>query len=600
MSEIEFKASPLTISTCTVITNLNTKISLDYLTRFLEVYDQHAPELELKRGGVYNIEYYGNCARGETYMDKIKDEFNNQTTIKFKYWGFRNINIKIFANGRLQMTGPKYENEGAEIAKLLVDIIKDIKVKIQCDIKNILPSSQIIPDASLGPDVTKLADFQLVYCPEMKTVSYYRRDYSRFLKNYSSLFDRLDTLIKDLVEKEQKDIKESIIDKPNSSNGICKNQNGEIILNGYHFNINNKVFEMGIHNCYDDYIEKDKDISDKLIESNWFSDKRIMEIIDKIEIIKSLFRMDLQKVLTDSKSLDELRTGIINIGQVYNDFEFREVNNILKNINDGSIYANDDRTLLDIKNIIHGFEAAYFKILNKKIYRMTMIRNMDVSICHMLGQFLEQKLTSGNPPVIITTNATTPENAHQCKIFEIPLTDIELFTGRIEGLPEYNISGTHTVMINSDFSVNFNINLKKMTKILKKRGLFNTYEPDEHSGVNVRYYYNPLNVMQGFCGCDPHCSTREKRAICTKITVLIFRPGSIIITGSRSLEQLKAVHSLIIDVLKENMTAIMIEDKPEDHKQVALLNNEFRKVSRKSRLFYIKKEKIITPESAVL
>ena len=118
-----FKYTDLSISTCTVITNLNSKINLGLLTRFANVYDQNDIELDKKSGGIYNIEYYGNCARGETFIDSIKAEFNNQATIKFKYWGFRNVNIKIFANGKLQMTGLKYENEATEVAKLLIDII---------------------------------------------------------------------------------------------------------------------------------------------------------------------------------------------------------------------------------------------------------------------------------------------------------------------------------------------------------------------------------------------------------------------------------------------------------------------------------------------
>jgi hypothetical protein len=158
----------------------------------------------------------------------------------------------------------------------------------------------------------------------------------------------------------------------------------------------------------------------------------------------------------------------------------------------------------------------------------------------------------------------------------------------------YHVSNTETVLINSDLSVNFNINLKKLSKILKKKGLFNTYEPDEHSGINLKYYYNTANVLQGFCNCQPHCATKEKHPICTKITVLIFRPGSIIITGSRNIEQLKSAHALIIKLMEENMNSVKVEEALDDHKHIALLNNEFRKISRKPRLFYIKRENIIT------
>ena len=107
----EFKATELAISTCTIITDINGEINLPYFTRFVSVYDQLHPELEHKSGGIYNIEYYGNLTRGDTSIDKTKDEFSNQATIKFKYWGFRHINIKLFMNGKLQMTGLKSKDE---------------------------------------------------------------------------------------------------------------------------------------------------------------------------------------------------------------------------------------------------------------------------------------------------------------------------------------------------------------------------------------------------------------------------------------------------------------------------------------------------------
>jgi hypothetical protein len=40
------------------------------------------------------------------------------------------------------------------------------------------------------------------------------------------------------------------------------------------------------------------------------------------------------------------------------------------------------------------------------------------------------------------------------------------------------------------------------------------------------------------------------------------------------------------------MDAVRIDEKTDDTKQLALLNNEARKISRKPRLFYIKRENI--------
>jgi hypothetical protein len=156
-------------------------------------------------------------------------------------------------------------------------------------------------------------------------------------------------------------------------------------------------------------------------------------------------------------------------------------------------------------------------------------------------------------------------------------------------------------MINSDLSINHNINLKKMSKLLKKLGMFNSYDPDDYPGVLTKYYYNPTNVVQGICNCTPHCSSKEKNSSCTKITISIFRPGSIIITGPRNTTQLMLAHDLIIKILKEHIDIVKggSNDDDEDSKQIGLLNNEFRKISRKPRLFYFKKNTIIDYDKVV-
>ena len=135
--------------------------------------------------------------------------------------------------------------------------------------------------------------------------------------------------------------------------------------------------------------------------------------------------------------------------------------------------------------------------------------------------------------------------------------------------------------------------LKKISKILKKEGYFNTYEPDEYHGVLTKYYYNINNTIQGICNCSVHCSTKEKNSICTKVTISIFRTGSIIITGSRKLLHLMAAHDKILKILKDNIEIIKGVDNEDDHKQIAILNNEFRKISKKTRLFFIKKDQIV-------
>ena len=46
--------------------------------------------------------------------------------------------------------------------------------------------------------------------------------------------------------------------------------------------------------------------------------------------------------------------------------------------------------------------------------------------------------------------------------------------------------------------------------------------------------------------------------------------------------------------MKEVMPYVRVKDDIEDNKHIALLNNEFRKISKKTRLFYVKKNDILS------
>ena len=539
----EFKATNLTISTCTVICNLNSKINLEYFTRFVPVHNIQAPQLNTKDGGIYNVEFYGNCARGETLIDKIKDEFNNQTTVKFKYWGFRMVNVKVFRNGKLQMTGLKYEDESAVIGNLLINIIKNIQIPVMDNIKNI---------TNIQPSL----DIQFVYDNINRKITYYRRYHNRFLKNYNF------------------ELEELYSQTPSRA--------ATISLQTVSFDIKNKNFVKGLHDTYNDVLE---DSNKDFLESNeWYGDNAILKIIDMIEFSKNIIEKELGDILTTSRTLLEVREKVIKLQNKFLDFKFIGLTHILTNITDG-IYQENEQSLKDLKTEIYQFLKQYNLLLNKKISRLITIRNADINICSNL----EKYFISGNA----TSNCNNNNNSNGNN-YMIPISELELKNAEITKPHNYFVSNLDTVLINSDLNVNFNIHLNKLSKILKKKGLFNTYEPDDHSGVNLRYYWNKDNETQGFCKCIPHCSTKEKKSICTKITVLIFRPGSVIITGSRSIEQLKNAHKFVLKLLADHMETIRIDDDEDDeNKHISLLNNEFRKMSRKPRLFYIKKINII-------
>jgi TATA-box binding protein (TBP) (component of TFIID and TFIIIB) len=565
---ILFKATNVSISTCTVLTNLNSKINLGFISRFISVHDQYSPELDEKKGGIYNLEFYGNCARGETLIDKIKDEFNNQATVKFKYWGFRSVNVKFFANGKLQMTGLKYEDEAKEIANLLIDIINNINVPIKNNIESL-------------KHIDKTYDFQLVYDKNTKNVFYYRKFYNRFLTAYEFDTDDIyDTTIFDSINFESKD-------KGEGGEGVQMNFYDKAKINNLRtlidkpIHFERKGFIKGIHDTYKDTIEEDNKLF--LKENEWYGDNYIKTIIAKIEHMKDYFEYELEASLINSYSLIEVKKNIDELMKKYTDFKFTQLDKILGDISK-NLYSNDDQTLGIIKNEIFKYNKQYKNLLEKKVNRLINIRTIDITICNAIKEYLLQSIDNEK------SNEESNENS---TILSIPLEQLEFITKMIDKPHNYYVSGTETVLINSDLSINHNINLKKISKILKIEGFFNTYEPDDYPGVLTKYYYNPNNVTQGICNCPVHCSTREKHSICTKVTISIFRPGSIIITGARNTIHLMAAHDKILQILKDNIHIVKGIDNEDDHKNIAILNNEFRKISKKTRLFFIKKEQII-------
>jgi TATA-box binding protein (TBP) (component of TFIID and TFIIIB) len=568
--KLDFKATNLTISTCTVITNINSKVHLGLITRFINIYEQYSPELNEKSGGIYNLEFYGNCARGETLIDKIKDEFNNQATIKFKYWGFRNVNIKIFANGRLQMTGLKNEEEATVVSELLINILKNIKVNVLNDITKLT-------------EISKTYDFQLVFDPKTKNVSYYRKYYDRFLKDYE--FDT------DLVYKLPVDLK-----TPTKSDFV---------------NLKRKNYVKGIHDIYNINSDPIEEANFTFLKDNeWNGDLYIRHTINKIDKIKECLNLDISNTLSNCKNLDEVKSCIETIMKKYTDFKFSALDKILSDISK-KIYSSDEQTLLDIKYEIFKFNRLYSSFLEKKINRLVTIRTIDITICNAVKEYLIETYSTNTDNIIdpksdsfsdsfldsfakLNINLVPePKLLDLISNIEIPIEKLDLITKSIEEPHNYYVSNIETVLINSDFSINHNINLKRISKILKKKGLFNSYEPDEYPGVLTKYYYNPNNEIQGICNCNPHCSTKEKHSVCTKITISLFRPGSIIITGARAVPQLISAYDLILKILADNLEHIKGIEYDDDNKQIALMNNEFRKISKKPRLFFIKKTNIV-------
>ena len=107
--------SPLRISTMTGLSSFSTNINLDVINKFLPI-DKNI--IFIDPGS--NDPVRGKSKKKITNKScKKKKMFFNQTTIIVCLEGTRTVNIKVFSNGNIQMTGLKSLEDGEEACKLL-------------------------------------------------------------------------------------------------------------------------------------------------------------------------------------------------------------------------------------------------------------------------------------------------------------------------------------------------------------------------------------------------------------------------------------------------------------------------------------------------
>tara|TARA_B100000686_G_C16588483_1_gene862015 strand:- start:212 stop:1048 length:837 start_codon:yes stop_codon:yes gene_type:complete len=123
----------------------------------------------------------------------------------------------------------------------------------------------------------------------------------------------------------------------------------------------------------------------------------------------------------------------------------------------------------------------------------------------------------------------------------------------IDHVPE-----TETVLINSNFDIGFEIDREALHRLIIQEGYYSSYEPGIYPGVNIKYYYNPLNVNPGICNCTLPCDGKGTGNACKRITVAAFKSGKIIITGGRSDHNIVTAYNFIRAFISEHIDEIKV------------------------------------------
>jgi TATA-box binding protein (TBP) (component of TFIID and TFIIIB) len=145
------------------------------------------------------------------------------------------------------------------------------------------------------------------------------------------------------------------------------------------------------------------------------------------------------------------------------------------------------------------------------------------------------------------TDETTPlqETLLEEKLMNLSKTNTDKLKEIDDILINLKIINYEITMINSDFNCNFKIDLIKLLNILNtnEKDLFTKFNPEKYRGLIIGYYWNTTKKNQdGRCLCKVKCNGKgcgTGEGKCKKITIAIFKSGSIIITGGRLIKQVE-------------------------------------------------------------
>jgi TATA-box binding protein (TBP) (component of TFIID and TFIIIB) len=145
-----------------------------------------------------------------------------------------------------------------------------------------------------------------------------------------------------------------------------------------------------------------------------------------------------------------------------------------------------------------------------------------------------------------------------CVLLEEMKKDISIFPDLDENaVNALKIANYKITMINSDFNTNFRIDLLKLLSILNnsEKELFTKFNPEKYRGLIIGFYWNTNKYNQdGKCTCTVKCNGKgcgTGNGACKKITISIFKSGSVIITGGRLTTQIDDAYKLINNIFKK-------------------------------------------------
>jgi TATA-box binding protein (TBP) (component of TFIID and TFIIIB) len=536
----------LKISIHVITCNIGSDIKLYQLSRLLNIYNDKLEE----NSDVFKDEYgnflsinnyseekkrYTDFPRGRMSYNLPSQVFNNQITLIYKYYGFKEINVKIFTNGELHMTGIKDVNyESKHVSEHLIKLLKnsDYYVWLTKDFMT----------------MEKHKDFIVYYNSTKKELEYYRRN----LNKYS-----IDNIFSYNKKKS----------KVNTDKKTILNTISTVIVNTSKNDYRKHDDSKHDDSKHDDSKHDDSKHDDDILNNNnWLShtdidiwSKNNIEICDKYIV-----------------SINKLKDYLL-CENSYNDTDRCNIHNFLTKFKNIVIPIKDfmEITNKEYKSKLKVKINKIIKWLNYYRECVTKIKDTDLLfVSEIKSKYITEIMAkyNSNKKHKINTKYITFDNDFKNINFKY--------------------SNLNIVNINCDFTTNYINNLDMIKEILEEKyNIYSTYNPDKkYPGILIKFRYNDKytdtsKYSPGVCYCPTSCLHKSKPD-CKYITISIFRPGSAMITGCKNIQQSQFVYSFIKQFIRDNFNYVCDSNIKNDKE---LLINENKKILRKNNLFYINK-----------
>lgn len=201
------KPTKYRISTMTMITSFNCNINLEVVSRYFKLDNKIISMV------------YGDKPVKSSNIKKNNRPFFNQATIIVKLNPLKKINIKIFSNGKIQMTGVKRKDDGEAALELIIE-----KLKL---------TNGLVP-------IEKLLDSQLIkHYLEVMDIDFLDESFYEVDKNGKKVLLR-EKIFEEITEKEETFTSEIYAESIEDLKNI-KIEDIDIVLINSDFNINFKI-----------------------------------------------------------------------------------------------------------------------------------------------------------------------------------------------------------------------------------------------------------------------------------------------------------------------------------------------------------------------